>query len=94
MVVGSGAAAHSWYDPECCSGRDCVPAKAVVFMEMENEKVQMVIDTDMYGPVVIPKTFTKFRPSRDENYHVCAYLVWVDGEKRWMPRCVYVPAGV
>lgn len=77
--------AHSWYPIECCSGRDC----------MRVDRVERMPDGSMLMfagniRVRVPKGFTQ-RPSRDNDTHVC---VRENGDGTYVPRCVFVPAGV
>jgi len=79
------ATAHSWYPIECCSGRDC----------MRVDRVERTSDGGMRMfagsiQVQVPKGFTQ-RPSRDNDTHVC---VRENGDGTYVPRCVFVPAGV
>lgn len=81
LVAGMMAAAwgHSWYDPDCCSDRDCAPAEVsqrdgVLWLKNQHGEGPM-------PPTLIPRT------SRDELWHAC-----FDYTKTNL-RCVYAPAG-
>ena len=79
------ATAHSWYPVECCSGRDCLRV----------DRVEPTTDGGMRMfagniQVQVPKGFTQ-RPSRDNDTHVC---VRENGDGSYVPRCVFIPAGV
>lgn len=75
----SGVYAHSWYDPWCCSDKDCGPAK--VYYTMDGK---MVIDKD--GVTTLTDQYTIKKPSLDEKTHACVLNKRV--------RCVYLPTGV
>lgn len=81
LVAGMLAVAHghSWYDPDCCSDRDC--AVATVF-----EKDGVLWLRNQHGEAPLPTTLVP-RVSRDENWHAC-----FDYTKTNL-RCVYAPAG-
>ena len=67
LIVASlaTARAHSWYDPGCCSDRDCAPVKAS--MEADGTlRVNLGPGRSMSLPPGYP-----YRPSRDFDYHVC-----------------------
>ena len=80
--------AHDWYPVECCSQRDCMPARA--------------IDVDGYGWMTvtvgdtwieIPAGFT-VRLSPDSRIHVCfrTHTGELDGRPITMPICLFLPA--
>ena len=83
IVLSSAAWAHSWYDSDCCSGRDCFEATSV-FTQPNGDRLVTAVTGVV---VVVPANFTAVRPSRDNNYHICYY---VEGGKP-VPRCFYVP---
>mgnify|MGYP001163395144 FL=1 len=85
IAWATAAIAHSWYPIECCSGRDC----------MRVDRVERTPDGGMIMivgriRVQVPKGFTQ-RPSRDNDAHVC---VRKNGDGSYVPRCVFIPAGV
>jgi hypothetical protein len=87
LVTGGAAAAlaHSWYPIECCDGKDC----------MKVDRIERTADGGMWMyagqlQVQVPKGFTQ-RPSRDNDSHVC---VRKNGDGSYVPRCVFMPAGV
>ncbi|MFO7298303.1 MAG: hypothetical protein DIU63_13320 [Proteobacteria bacterium] len=77
--------AHSWYPIECCSGRDCMRVDRVEHMP---DGAMLMFAGNIR--VRVPKGFTQ-RPSRDNDTHVC---VRENGDGTYVPRCVFVPAGV
>lgn len=81
LVAGMFAAAwgHSWYDPDCCSDRDCAVAEV---LEVDGR----IVLRNQYGMAPLPPTLIP-RTSRDENWHAC-----FDYTKTNL-RCVYAPAG-
>ncbi len=85
------ALAHSWYDNECCSDRDCWP---------------MGVDSDARepDPKVVPGGYRTHdgvfvaepdtRSSRDGRYHVCRSGGKLDGTviaPSAKPFCLFVP---
>lgn len=74
--------AHSWYEPYCCSDKDCKPLRPEEVTE----------DTDQYIVIIngkvayeIPKDSKIIRPSQDGNFHICI------SPYSSIPRCFYVP---
>lgn len=101
--------AHSWYDPECCDNRDCVPVTKVEYLGHAT-----VYHTMQYGPITITneemRTQTQggvqfsIRPSQDSKYHICV-ITYMPAIEDWEPgsgpqevdkevRCLYVPGAV
>lgn len=63
-VLTVGAAwPHSWYDPECCSSRDCEPVKG--WKQVGNNYV-------MANGDVIP--WSETREGKDEDFHLCLHI--------------------
>lgn len=63
LLLGPGALAHGWYDPACCSDRDCARYPAEV---TETGKAYVLADgryVDMGDP--------RIRLSADGDFHVC-----------------------
>lgn len=58
------AFAHSWYPPECCSGKDCWPIPTASVTKVPGG---YVLDNGEFIPE------SKAREGRDENYHICRY---------------------
>lgn len=69
--------AHSWYDPECCSEKDCVEFTGTVASEGSGFRL-------MPNNVFVPKQ--NVRHSKDDKVHVC-----IPGDGR--VRCLYLPVG-
>jgi hypothetical protein len=64
LFMCSRVEAHSWYDPACCSERDCSPADdAVVDLPDGGVRVE--------GHGVLLPTDPRLRRSRDFEAHVC-----------------------
>lgn len=78
--------AHSWYDHECCSDRDCHPlADGDVMVRIDGYYIQSLGWLIPYGSAII-------RFSADEHYHVCEMIVYhsTQGAMK-QPRCFYIP---
>jgi hypothetical protein len=76
----SPAGAHGWYDPACCSNRDCAP---IPNTEVEwTPKGWHVIGEDRY----FGHGDWGFRRSEDTGWHRCEFPL---GSGR--TRCLYVP---
>lgn len=76
--------AHSWYPPACCTGQDC----------RKVDRIDHLPDGGLlmhFGgqQVVVPRGFEQL-PSQDADAHVCVYR---NALGRWVPRCVFIPAG-
>jgi hypothetical protein len=79
---GEPAAAHSWYEYDCCSDEDCKPVAAEELLETEKGWKHLPTGVEFTGPMI--------RPSRDRRFHVCI------GVKTWnlgRPYCVYILQG-
>lgn len=77
------ALAHSWYDPWCCSDRDCRPvADGAVKATPSGWWVQET------GEVV---PYREARESQDGRFHVC--ILPPGPGKTPHVRCLYVPPG-
>jgi hypothetical protein len=75
------ARGHSWYDTECCSGKDC---KAVDTENIEHRDGGTYVN----GKLIEPR---KIKRSKDDQWHVCygrAYTWPVPG---FEVRCLYKP---
>ena len=88
------AAAHSWYDPACCSSFDCRPISGIKNGEPWSEISDM---GDYYlwkssqsaATYTIPKSDERIKPSQDGFYHGCE--VTGDQMTDYYARCLYVP---
>jgi len=72
------AHAHSWYDPACCSERDCEPYKG--------ELKEMADGYHLEDGTVILYSDKRIRLSADNEYHICKY-------PSGQIICFYIPAG-
>lgn len=77
------AVAHSWYDPQCCSGSDCRPVSAEDVIETEKGWKHL--------PTGIEFTHDMVKPSKDRHFHVCIGNKPFDLGK---PYCIYILQGV
>jgi hypothetical protein len=59
------AGAHAWYEPACCSERDCAAVDDGVVVER-------VDGVHVKGWGVLSRTDPRLRWSRDDHDHVCA----------------------
>ena len=76
--------AHGWYDPDCCSDRDCEPVSSVSFVASRPGDIPVMVVTTSFGTKpVTPRT--KIRESKDSKMHACIY----QGELI----CLYMPPG-
>ena len=76
IALAGPAAAHSWYEPSCCSSRDCMPVPAgTVTWTKEGWHVTLEQHEHVFatGPIdeVIPHDDPRIRQSLDGNAHVC-----------------------
>ena len=80
------ARAHEWYPRECCGGEDCGPADTVVRRDDGSYLV-----TAHGLSVVIPATFSHWKPSPDGQVHVCIRQLVLGGS---MLMCAFRGPGV
>ena len=73
---------HSWYDPWCCSTKDCHPVD-------DADAPVEIQEGYKWHEFVFPKSMEK--PSQDGHWHVC--LVPDENGNPATPRCIYVPMG-
>jgi len=72
IALAKPARSHSWYDPDCCSDRDCEPASEIAFVASDPKAVPVMVVTTSFGTKpVTPQT--KIRESRDSRLHACIY---------------------
>jgi hypothetical protein len=76
--------AHSWYEPECCSGQDCDPLTRESSVISVRGGYQVTVRP---GAPTVFFSQDKVRPSRDGLYHACISL------SAGTPICLYVPYG-
>lgn len=78
---------HGWYDPICCSDRDCAPVTNVEATTIHGVAGEMM--TSKIGTTFVPKTFDRVYPSRDSEVHICMTLPRESAPS--IPLCVYRP---
>lgn len=85
LSLSVAAFAHSWYEPICCSGKDCeaLPEGAVTQVQ-SGYHVKYVAKLGLNVDVVVP--WGQARPSQDNLFHGCANPV------KFL--CLYVPMNV
>lgn len=84
LTLSAPATAHSWYDPRCCTSKDCHRASKIEALPNGDRLV-----TADNGLVVRVKAgFERVHPSQDNDFHICYYFSW-RGEP--VARCLYVP---
>jgi hypothetical protein len=82
MFPARSAYAHSWYDADCCSDRDCEPVSAVTYVASDPKSVPVMVVTTSFGTKPVTAR-TKVRESKDSRMHACIYM----GELI----CLYMP---
>lgn len=81
LAMAVRAKAHSWYDPECCSGMDCAPVEKVEVMPTsaiasmlvppaQASPPSIMFVTTVHGTAQVPHNM-KFRESKDARMHAC-----------------------
>jgi len=78
FALASAAYAHSWYDPDCCSGFDCSPVEKVEMVagarfygaQSLAPALPVMVVTTKHGTVAVPHGF-KTRQSKDGAMHAC-----------------------
>lgn len=79
IVFTSKIQAHSWYDKDCCSDKDCSEV-----IDKQDDGHGNLILTSKHGTVLVSPAFPR-KPSQDENEHIC-----IVGK---LLLCYYVPGG-
>lgn len=82
------ASAHSWYNPVCCSDRDCapVPFEAVEITDDGYRVTLHAGDHVMVSSTVVHLVaYPDVLKSRDGNYHACLF------PNQNVMRCFYAP---
>jgi len=89
MLCGTvSASAHSWYDPVCCSERDCapIPYEAV---EITDEGYLVTLHAGEHlmvsSTVVHVVAYADVLKSKDGEYHACLF------PNQEVMRCFYAP---
>ena len=83
--------AHSWYDPWCCSGKDCAPIPFSAVREIQGG-YQITLKPGDHPLVTRVHVFqieqVKVKRSKDDQYHACLFPT----EDRLL--CFYAPAAM
>ena len=83
VLAMTPAAAHSWYDSRCCSGRDCHPVPC--------EQLSVAADgSAVFLPTGIPFFRENVLPSLDARCHICTSHPGTNGGYGY---CAYVRQG-
>ncbi|MBX9588216.1 MAG: hypothetical protein K2X43_02855 [Hyphomonadaceae bacterium] len=82
VVLARPARSHSWYDPDCCSDRDCEPVSAITFVASDPGAVPVMVVTTSFGTKPVTSN-TKIRESKDSRMHACIY--------QGVLLCLYLP---
>lgn len=80
FVLAARAEAHHWYDGDCCSGKDCRPAKPGEVTLAPAGGGWLVRSLGAVMPFASPN----LRRSRDLRFHICT------PDNRTL-RCLYAP---
>lgn len=83
-LMAGKAYPHSWYDPACCSERDCAPIPQGTKVEYAAGGYNVTLPGG--SPIFFSQD--KVKPSQDGLWHIC--INPVSGTRY----CIYVPAGV
>lgn len=74
-VAWSDARAHEWYDPECCSDKDCAPLESKHVKITDSGYVVTVGPGEhpmiKHAPVSFVVPYHTARESPDGRYHAC-----------------------
>jgi hypothetical protein len=84
LAPAEGVLAHSWYDPDCCSDRDCEAVSAVTYVASDPGSVPVMVVTTSFGTKPVTSK-TKIRESKDSRMHACIY--------QGALICLYMPPG-
>jgi hypothetical protein len=76
-LTATVALAHSWYEPDCCSDRDCAPVDGKYIeltplghvLRLPPGSHPMLKNATRTIQYIVPNGTS--RPSRDQQYHVC-----------------------
>lgn len=79
------ASLHSWYPAECCSGKDCFVATAM----MRTVSGEITVWADGHT-IHLPRSFPA-RPSPDSDVHICFEI---DETKIPVAKCLFLPGNV
>jgi hypothetical protein len=99
LLLGSAAApaaAHEWYDPACCSEKDCAPIVAESVVVDDSGDYIVTIEAGAHPLVELTQTWhwprLETRASRDSSWHGCVSSMRnAAGQQRLL--CLYAPTG-
>ena len=72
VALSRPARSHSWYDPDCCSDRDCEPVTAISFVASDSTSPPTMLVTTSFGTKPVTAE-TRIRESKDGRMHACIY---------------------
>jgi hypothetical protein len=81
VLTSLGVAAHSWYDPACCSEKDCRPVDDEVVIDDDGSP-----HLEVKGHGYISKSDPRVRTSKDGQAHICEAPKYEGGVKLL---CIY-----
>ena len=74
LILATGAEAHDWYEPVCCSDTDCAPIPDSAVREGPNG-YEVTLQPGQHPMVKEPLSYVvpydKVRQSPDGKYHAC-----------------------
>ena len=86
LLIAAFMLVHSWYDPICCSDRDCRPVPATDVLEIEGGWKHLPSGAIFRDEPNIKR----IRPSHDSNFHVC---LGNTPSNMNFPYCIYILQG-
>ena len=98
LIVGGPVGAHSWYDGDCCSGKDCAQIE-LSNVKWTTEGWHVVIEPGQHPmvtrglDVVVPFGSEDIKPSQDQHFHACISPGTPDHREEFL-LCLYVPGGM
>jgi hypothetical protein len=92
-IYATKAFAHSWYDPACCSGRDCAPIPVSALKLTAGGTYVLTLSPGQHPMVTETRSYyiseARVRRSQDGDVHAC-----IDPTGRLL-LCLYMPeAGI
>jgi hypothetical protein len=93
LTLAGPAAAHSWYDPACCSDRDCAPVPDASIVAMSDGYHVTLLPGDhplIRAPIstVVPYGDPRINWSKDARQHACVSFPRPNGFQGLL--CIYV----
>jgi hypothetical protein len=88
FLASAPASGHGWYDPFCCSGRDCAPIPFSAVTITEDGYLVTLGPGDhimVRSPVEHLAPYGEVRESRDDSFHACLF------PDQSVLRCLYAP---